>query len=97
MREKKKEKRLAIADLDRVEPAKGGKRQKQEDGARGPLCERVAFGGGRGRDILTGVAWGRRSRLCAEHFGKGTGERIRGRGRERGCRNLVSSELIMHN
>ena len=96
MREKKK--KLGVAHLDRVEPAKGGERQKQEDGARGPLCERVAFGGSRGGggDILTGVAWGRRSRLCAEHFGKGTRERIRGRG-ERGCRNLVSSELIMHN
>ncbi len=72
---------MGVAHLDRVEPAKGGKRQKQEDGTRGPLCERVAFGGG--GDILTGVAWGRRSRLCAEHFGKGL-ESVRGRERERG-------------
>lgn len=50
--------------LDRVEPAKGGKRHKQEDGSRGPLGERVAFFG----QFWIRSVWGDGSRLFSGHF-----------------------------
>ena len=61
--------------LDRVEPAKGGERHKQQDGPRSPLGERVAFLG----DFWIGSAWGGRSRLFSGHFGNAL-EGVRGRG-----------------
>jgi hypothetical protein len=52
------------AHLDCVEPAESSKRQEKEDGARGPLCERVAFLG----VILTGDGRWCGSSLFAGHF-----------------------------
>jgi hypothetical protein len=58
------------AHLNRVEPAESSKRQQKEDGARGPLCKRVAFLG----VVLTRDGWGCGFCLFAGHFRREVGE-----------------------